>query len=98
MAFKPDVRDARNAPAAAILSGLAARGAEVSYHDPHVPHMSELGLSSMDLAEALRDTDLAAIVTAHPELDYREVVAATPLVLDFRGVTRDIEAANLVRL
>ncbi len=37
VAFKPDVRDSRNSPAAAILAGLAARGAEVTYHDPHVP-------------------------------------------------------------
>ena len=42
--------------------------------------------------------DVVAIVTAHPELDYGEVVAAAPLVVDFRGVTRGIEAKNLVRL
>ncbi len=32
------------------------------------------------------------------ELDYEEVVSAAPLVVDFRGVTRGIEAKNLVRL
>ena len=39
-----------------------------------------------------------AIVTAHPEFDYEQIVAAAPLVVDFRGVTRDIDAPNLVRL
>jgi hypothetical protein len=37
-------------------------------------------------------------VTAHPGLDVRKVVEVAPLVVDFRGVTRGIEAPNLVRL
>jgi hypothetical protein len=37
-------------------------------------------------------------VTAHEEVDHRAVVEKAPLVLDFRGVTRDIDAVNLVRL
>ena len=37
VAFKPNVRDARNSPAAEIIAGLGERGAEVAYHDPHVP-------------------------------------------------------------
>ena len=58
----------------------------------------ELGLSSLPLAEALEACDVACVVTAHPEVDYEAVVAAAPLVVDFRGVTRGIEAGNLVRL
>ena len=46
---------------------------------------------------ALAAADLVAIVTAHPQLDYEGVVEP-PLVIDFRGVTREIEAENLVRL
>jgi hypothetical protein len=37
-------------------------------------------------------------VTAHPGLDVDRVVAAAPLIVDFRGVTRGIDAPNLVRL
>ena len=36
VAFKPDVQDERNSPAADILAGLGERGATVRYHDPHV--------------------------------------------------------------
>jgi UDP-N-acetyl-D-glucosamine dehydrogenase len=36
VAFKPNVRDARNSPAADVLAGLASRGADVRFHDPHV--------------------------------------------------------------
>jgi hypothetical protein len=39
-----------------------------------------------------------AIVTAHPGLDVQRIVAEAPLVVDFRGVTRGIEAPHLVRL
>jgi hypothetical protein len=40
---------------------------------------------------------VAVIVTAHPGLDL-DAVLASPLVVDFRGVTAKRHAANLVRL
>ncbi len=98
MAYKGGVGDIREAPALKIAHLLTDLGAEISYHDPHVSEVGELGLSSSPLDEALRSCDVACIVTAHPELDYGEVVARAPLVVDFRGVTRGIEAENLVRL
>ena len=55
-------------------------------------------LASVPLDEALDAADLACIVTAHPSVDYRDVVERSSLVIDFRGVTRGIEAPNLVRL
>jgi UDP-N-acetyl-D-glucosamine dehydrogenase len=98
MSYKAGVGDIRESPALTIARSLLDLGAEVSYHDPHVPHVADLGLDSVDLDEALAATDVAAVITAHPDLDYREVVATAPLVVDFRGVTREIEAANVVRL
>ncbi|MER3418800.1 MAG: UDP-N-acetyl-D-glucosamine dehydrogenase, partial [Chloroflexota bacterium] len=41
VAFKPNVRDPRNSPAEAIIALLAERGAEVAYHDPHVPRFRD---------------------------------------------------------
>jgi UDP-N-acetyl-D-glucosamine dehydrogenase len=98
VSYKAGVGDTRESPALTIVKLLRELGAVVTYHDPHVPELPELDLSSTDLPEALSSTDLAAIVTAHPELDYEEVVSAAALVVDFRGVTRHIEAENLVRL
>ena len=63
-----------------------------------MPDLPELELASEPLEAALDDADCAVIVTAHPELDLEAVVAGSPLVVDFRGVTRGIEAPNLVRL
>jgi UDP-N-acetyl-D-glucosamine dehydrogenase len=98
VAYKAGVGDLREAPALKMIRLLRGLGAEVSYHDPHVPELSELGLGSVPLEDGLAAADLACIVTAHPEVDYERVVATAPLVLDLRGVTRGIEAPHLVRL
>jgi UDP-N-acetyl-D-glucosamine dehydrogenase len=98
VSYKPGVADTRQSPALKILKLLGERGAELAYHDPHVPALSETGLRSTPLDEALEQADLVVIVTTHPEVDYRQVVADSRLVLDFRGVTREIDSANLVRL
>ena len=98
VSYKAGVGDTRESPALKIARLLRELGGEVSYHDPHVPELPELELSSTDLDEGLADADAAAIVTAHPEFDYEQIVSGAALVVDFRGVTRDIDAANLVRL
>ena len=41
VAFKPDVQDARNSPAGAVLPGIIARGAELRYHDPLIPRFRD---------------------------------------------------------
>lgn len=98
VAYKPGVADLRESPALKLLRLTRGEGADVSYHDPYVAELSELGLASVELGEALPEADLVAIVTAHPQIDYEEVVARSKVVLDFRGVTRGIEASNLVRM
>jgi UDP-N-acetyl-D-glucosamine dehydrogenase len=98
VSYKAGVGDIRESPSLKIIRMLRELGADVSYHDPHVAELPDLALSSVPLEESLAEADLTCIVTAHPTLDYRDVVERSSLVLDFRGVTRDIEAGNLVRL
>jgi UDP-N-acetyl-D-glucosamine dehydrogenase len=98
VSYKPGVGDLRESPAIKIMGLLAERGGELSYHDEFVPEVPELGLRSESLESVLDGTDLVAIVTAHPGLDVEQVVGSSPLVVDFRGVTRGIESPNLVRL
>ena len=98
VSYKAGVGDTRESPALKIARRLRDLGGEVSYHDPHVAELPELGLSSVELAAEIAQADVVAVVTAHPELDYAKVVSAAQLVVDFRGVTRGIEAQNLVRL
>jgi UDP-N-acetyl-D-glucosamine dehydrogenase len=96
--YKGGVGDTRESPALKIIGRLQDLGAEVSYNDPFVPELPGHGLASVDLDDGLAETDLAAIVTAHPGIDYAAVVAKAALVIDFRNVTRGIETDNLVRL
>jgi UDP-N-acetyl-D-glucosamine dehydrogenase len=95
--YKPAVGDIRESPALKIMRLLRELGADLSYHDPHVPELRDFDLRSVPLEEA-GGADLVAIVTAHPGIDFEKLVAETQLVVDFRGVTRGISAENLVRL
>jgi UDP-N-acetyl-D-glucosamine dehydrogenase len=98
VAYKGGVADTRESPALKIVALLRGLGAEVSYHDPHVDSLAELGLESSPLEESLAGCDIAAVVTSHAEFDYEQIAAAAPLVMDFRGVTRDLAAENVERL
>ena len=94
VSYKPGVGDLRESPALRIIRLLREQGAELTYFDEFVPELSDLGLRS----EWPEDPDCVVIVTAHPGLDVERLVRESPLVVDFRGVTRGIEAPNLVRL
>jgi len=96
--YKAGSGDTRESPALTILRLLRALEADVSFHDPFVPELPEFGLASVDLDAGLAAADLVAIVTAHPGLDYAEVVARAACTLDLRGVTRGIESTDLERL
>jgi UDP-N-acetyl-D-glucosamine dehydrogenase len=98
VSYKPGIGDTREAPGLKIIRRLRELGGDVAYHDPHVGELPELGLSSVELEPELAGADLVAIITAHPGIDYERVVAESSLVVDFRGVTRGIQAENLVRL
>jgi UDP-N-acetyl-D-glucosamine dehydrogenase len=98
VSYKPGVGDTRESPALKIMSLLRELGADVSYHDPHVPLLAEWQLGSRPLEEALADADLALIVTAHPSVDHDLVARRARLVLDLRGVTRSSNVSSVVRL
>ena len=98
VSYKPGVGDIRESPALKIISLLRDLGAEVIYHDPHVPQLREFGLESTPLEQAVTDTDLAVIVTAHPTVDHEMVARRAGFVVDLRGITRTADATNVVRL
>jgi UDP-N-acetyl-D-glucosamine dehydrogenase len=98
VSYKPGVGDIRESPALKIISLLREMGADVSYHDPHVPSLADFSLDSRPLEEAVNDADLTLIVTAHPSVDHDLIAQRARLVVDLRGVTRSSGAANVVRL
>ena len=85
VAFKPNVRDARNSPAAGVMSGLADRGAQVSFHDPHVDVFEDAdGVEhrGLGLDELLGESDVVVVVTAHRAIDWERVYDRADLVVD----------------
>ena len=99
VAYKPNVNDMRESPALRIIELLRAEGAQVSYHDPHVPELARQGLRSVPLdAEILGDADVAVIVTDHRAVDYSMVVREAPLVVDLRNVTEPSDNGKVWRL
>jgi UDP-N-acetyl-D-glucosamine dehydrogenase len=85
VAFKPDVQDARNTPASEVLALLAARGAEVTFHDPYVPELCDsagLVRSSVPLEGLLSSSDLVLVVTAHRKLDWDAIYERSDLIVD----------------
>jgi UDP-N-acetyl-D-glucosamine dehydrogenase len=98
VSYKPGVGDVRESPSLKIISLLRGLGADVVYHDPHVPSLAEFALTSTPLADAVAGADLALIVTAHPSVDHDMVARRARVVLDLRGVTRGRRAQNVVRL
>ena len=78
VAYKGGVADMREAPALKIAAWADRAQGDLSYSDPHVTELAELGLRSRPLDEALADCDIACIITAHPGIDYQRVAELAP--------------------
>jgi UDP-N-acetyl-D-glucosamine dehydrogenase len=85
VAYKANVSDTRESPALKLIELLRVGGAEVAYHDDHVPELPQHGLTSQPLEPA--NYDCVTIVTAHSSVDYERVVEDAKLVVDFRNAT-----------
>lgn len=96
VAFKRDIDDARNSPAERVIELLLEAGAQVSYHDPYVPHFriggkalhrQEAVMESVALADGLAAADAVVIITGHGGVDYAAIVEQAPIVIDAVNVT-----------
>jgi UDP-N-acetyl-D-glucosamine dehydrogenase len=98
VAYKAGIADVRESPALKLLDTLTELGGDVAYHDDHVPELAGHGLRSRDLDEAVAWADAVVIVTAHPEVDHDDVARRARLLVDLRGVTRDVASPTVVKL
>jgi UDP-N-acetyl-D-glucosamine dehydrogenase len=79
VAYKANVKDTREAPAALVMTELQKLGADVSWHDPVVGTWN--GQSSADL----KGFDVAIVVTKHDVISEADIKACAPYVFDCTG-------------
>jgi len=87
VAYKKDIDDIRESPALDVIRLLQQRGANICYHDPHIPHLHEDGLDLRSTAlttETLKGADCVVIVTDHSAVDYAAVAKHARIVVDTR--------------
>jgi UDP-N-acetyl-D-glucosamine dehydrogenase len=95
VAYKKDVDDPRESPAFAIMEMLLARGAAVTYNDPHIPHLPRMRhhpdipeMQSQTLTPAfLREQDCLLLITDHSQYDHDVIVEHARLLVDTRNAT-----------
>lgn len=91
IAYKKNVDDVRESPAAAIMELLRDRGAILSYSDPFIPRFPKMREHQFDLAstplaaETLARQDCVVLVTDHDAFDFDFIVTNARLIVDTRG-------------
>jgi len=101
VAYKKDVDDPRESPSFVLLELLIARGAIVSYSDPHVPTLPAMrhhdlpAMASESLtADFLSHLDCALIATDHTAFDYECIVKHAPMIVDTRNATAGVRSGR----
>jgi UDP-N-acetyl-D-glucosamine dehydrogenase len=84
IAYKANVSDTREAPAALVISELQKLGAQVSWHDPVV------GTWNGQSSSGLRGFDVAVVVTKHDCVSEAEIKACAAYVFDCTGSIKGV--------
>jgi UDP-N-acetyl-D-glucosamine dehydrogenase len=87
VAYKPDISDTRESPAIKLIGLLRNAGADVSYHDPHVPSFAENGVAMSSSPLEPSAYDCVVVVTNHAGIDYDALIDEAVLVVDLRNAT-----------
>ena len=98
LAYKANVDDDRESPSYELMDKLKERGAEVSYHDPHVPeirltrdHSQWSGTKSVEWSkEIISSFDVTLISTDHTATNNQELANWSSLIIDTRNAMQDI--------
>lgn len=94
VAYKANVADVRESPALDVIELLLQKGADVVYHDPHVPSIrlaSGDAIASVPLSdERLEMSDCVIITADHKVIDWERVVRLSNRIVDSRNATAGI--------
>ena len=102
VAYKKNVDDTRESPAAEIMEKIAHKGGNIAYSDPHVPVFPAMrnyrfDLESVELnADTLASYDSVVLVTDHDGFDYDLIKQHATLIIDARGRYREA-ADNIIK-
>ncbi len=102
VAYKKNVDDSRETPAAEIMELLEGKGAHVSYSDPYIPTFPKMRKHSFDLRSVeltpttVGQSDCVVLVTEHDSFPYDMIVQNAAVIVDTRGVYRNGEP-NVVK-
>ena len=94
VAYKRDIDDLRESPALDVIRLLQERGAAVTYHDPHVPHLhhENLPMESIELNDgALSGSDCVVVITDHSTYDWPHIADCARIVVDSRNALRKVK-------
>ena len=95
IAYKKNIDDMRESPAAMIMKLLMEKGADIHYSDPHVPIFPRMReyhfeLQSLELLpDVIASFDCVVLVADHDAFDYELIRKNASLVVDTRGVYRE---------
>jgi UDP-N-acetyl-D-glucosamine dehydrogenase len=103
LAYKAGVDDMRESPTFVLLDLLKAGGAEIAYYDPFIPeigptreHAQWRGMRSIEWSEAaIKPFNAAVIVTAHSNIDYRQLTKWCGCIVDTRNVYGQMQNVDL---
>lgn len=87
VAYKKDIDDVRESPALDMIELLRAKGADVRYHDPYIPHIRHNGYEMGGepvLDAALDAADCVVVVTDHSCYDWAAIRRRARLLVDTR--------------
>jgi UDP-N-acetyl-D-glucosamine dehydrogenase len=96
--YKANIADQRESPATPLARQLAALGATVTYHDPHVPQWTVPDVTvtgTDDLDGAAAAADLVILVQHHREYDADHLAGIAKRFFDTRGATTGSQAHRL---
>jgi len=94
--YKANVSDTRESPALDVIQLLLARGADIHYHDPYVPHLQLVAGPALDScpldAELLSSSDCVVVTADHKAIDWDLVAHESKAIVDCRNALAGVES------
>lgn len=106
ISYKENISDMRESPAVDVFKILKSKGANVTYHDPHVPsfHLDHdsphsESATSVELSDqAISNADIVVITTWHSAFKIHPILENAKAIVDTRNATKGISLEKVVRI